>query len=364
MLPDVSKRRKLRGFARKSYDSDQLHLILEGKYSDGYTTKNCVEIIKRMNVYWDESRYLVIESSTIFYLMKDLLEGNFADSDCEILKLYADNIDRGLLGRSMKNVMKMIKSIAAQRNLLKGVKKVIKVNRISNEWEDLLNHFLDDLENRLKYLSNAIMPANVEVTPLGAYMDYLAENHINIYDDIRLFVDNSGVIFDTDDSSVMIYKDHVIRVLSELNDTQIDSLLQKARHAMDLRNKRIEKVKDSIAAEKSASLSAAMEQYETEVLNLCSVAGKLFRKNRTVSANHMARSFADVYLIAAANVDFKLIGYLRRAGRGKFSISNINAASTFTEEEARKAIEIFKSKGPHRIAEMAKVELYSYGIGL
>ena len=363
MLPDVSTRRKLSGYAKADYDNRQIHAAINLKVHDGKTTENCVRIVRRMNQYLDDSRYLVIEASAIFYFMKGLLEGDFQDSDSEIIKLYEQNIDRDLLGSSMKNVMKVIKSVASQRRLTKSVKDVIKKNRINRDWEELLIKFLDDLESRLKYVQDIVIPGNVQNTPMGAYMDYLSRNGISIFEDIALYVDNSGRFYD-DDKSVEVYKDHVMQILCNLDGEATEMLLEKARSGMAYRQAKVEKIRADIAEQKQAAFAVGMEECRSMVLSLCSSAGSTFRRMRITSLLYYSKRCADVWVIAAAIVKPRRSGYLKKCGSGRFSVSCIADASFWeTEESAKKAAAIFCEK-EGRVAEVSKVELYAYGIGI
>lgn len=363
MLPDIKTRRKLWGINKRSYDNRQLHQILDIKNHDGCTTNNCVEIVRRLNDYWEESRYLVIEASTIFMCMKGMSEGEFDHADNEVLRLYSENIDKPLLISSMSNMMRVIKSLAQQRKLVWNVKKVIKKNRINQDWEDLLTEFIVDLEKRMKYVSEIVIPANVENTPMGAYMDYLSRMGIDILEDIRLYIDNNGNVFDDDDESVMIYKDHVLRILCELDREMAEALVEKARKGMESRRIRIESAKKESEAEKIAKTSAGLEECKAMVLSLCSSAGPVFRKHRTRSLYYRSKHYSDVWVVSAASVFPRRTGYLKRSG-GRFCVSNVENATIFnTQEEADSAARSFRECGPARVAEIANVELYSFGIG-
>lgn len=364
MLPDISTRRKLIGYAKADYDNRQIHEAINLKVHDGKTTENCVRIIRRMNQYLDDSRYLVIEASAIFYFIKGLLEGDFQDSDCDIIRLYDQNIDKDLLGSSMKNVMKVIKSVASQRRLTKAVKDVIKKNRINRDWEELLIKFLDDLESRLKYVQDIVIPGNVQNTPMGAYMDYLDSKGITIFEDIALYVDNSGRLFDADDKSIEIYNDHVLQVLCNLDGEAAEMLLEKARSGMAYRQAKVEKIRADEAEQKQAAFAVGMEECRALVLGLCSGAGSAFRRMRVTSLLYYSKRCADVWVIAAATVKPRRSGYLRKSGRGHFSVSCVADASFWeTEESAKEAADIFcETEG--RVAEVSKVELYAYGIGI
>lgn len=365
MLPDISIRRKLYGIDRKHYDERQLHAILDMKNHDNCTTNNCVGIVRRMNKYFEDSRYIVVETSTIFYCMRAMMDGEFDGADCEVLRLYEENIDRGLLASSMRNVMNVTQSIAAQRRLIKSVKPVIKKNRLNRDWEELLNTLMDDLEKRMKYVTEIVIPANVQNTPMGAYMDYLSNMGVDILEDIRLYIDNNGSIFDSDDKSVQVYKDHVLQILCNLDDEMAERLVEKARAGMEARRKRIEKIRTEEEAEKAAKTAAKMEECRAIVLQLCSIAGKTFRKMRKDSLIRYSIRNSEIWVVAAAQAKPMRTGYLRRAGSGKFGISNAGYASFFrSQEEARNAADTFCRSGANRVAEIAKVELYAYGIGI
>lgn len=364
VLPDISKRRKLYGYAKSDYDNEKLHAAISLKVHDGRTSENCVRIVRRMNQYLADSRYLVVEASAIFYFMKGLLEGDFQDSDCEIIRLYDQNIDRDLLGSSMKNVMKVIKSVASQRRLTKSVKDVIKKNRINRDWEELLIKFLDDLESRLKYVQNIVIPGNVQNTPMGAYMDYLDSKGMTIFEDIALYVENSGRFFDDDDESAEVYKDHVLQILCNLDGEATEMLLEKARSGMEYRQAKIEKIRADEAEQKLAAFAAGMDECRALVLGLCSSAGSAFRRTRMTSLLYYSKRCADVWVIAAATVKPRHSGYLRKSGKGRFYVSGVSNASIWeTEEAAKEAAAIFCEQEGH-VAEVSKVELYAYGIGI
>jgi hypothetical protein len=317
-----------------------------------------------MNQYLADSRYLVVEASAIFYFMNGLYEGDFQDSDCEIIRLYDQNIDKDLLGSSMKNVMKVIKSVASQRRLTKSVKDVIKKNRINRDWEELLIKFLDDLESRLKYVQDIVIPGNVQNTPMGAYMDYLDSKGITIFEDIALYVDNSGRLFDADDKSVEIYNDHVLQVLCNLDGDATEMLLEKARSGMAYRQAKVEKIRADEAEQKLAAFAVGMEECQALVLGLCSGAGSAFRRMRITSLLYYSKRCADVWVIAAATVKPRRSGYLKKSGSGRFSVSCVVDASIWeTEKAAKEAAAIFCEKEGH-VAEVSKVELYAYGIGI
>lgn len=364
MLPDVSTRRKLSGYAKNDYDSQQIRAAINLKVHDGRTTENCVRIVRRMNQYLDDSRYLVIEASAIFYFMKGLLEGDFQDSDSEIIRLYDQNIDKDLLGSSMKNVMKVIKSVASQRRLVRGVKSVIKKNRINRDWEELLTKFLDDLEARLKYVQDIVIPGNVQNTPMGAYMDYLDSKEITIFEDIALYVDNSGRLFDADDKSIEIYNDHVLQVLCNLDGDATEMLLEKARSGMAYRQAKVEKIRADEAEQKQAEFAVGMDECRSMVLSLCSSAGSTFRRMRITSLLYYSKRCADVWVIAAANVKPRRSGYLKKCGSGRFSVSCVADASIWETEEAAKEAAVIFCEKEGRVAEVSKVELYAYGIGI
>ena len=105
MLPDIKKRRFLKGFDRMQYDSAQLHAVLDLKNHDGHTTKNGFAIIRRMNSYFEDSRRLIVEASVVFLFVKDLLDDNADYMDCEILQAYKNNFDKTLIGPTVKNMM-------------------------------------------------------------------------------------------------------------------------------------------------------------------------------------------------------------------------------------------------------------------
>lgn len=365
MLPDISKRRRLWGLDRKKYDDSQLHAIIDMKNNDGCTTNNCVPIVQRMNVYLDESRGLIVEASAIFYFMLDLVKGKYAESESVVIQMYDENIDKGLLGASLKNMMRMIKSLSRQRKLCKKVKHVIKCNKLSGDWAELLNNFMDDLDKRLMYIREVPIPANLVNTPMGAYVDYLGMMGMTVSEDIRLFMNTSGDIFDNDDQSVKLYKDHVMGILCSLDGGMAQTLVDKARPGMDARRRRIENGVAADEANKAAETAASLEECRETVLSMCSAAGGKFRRMRRNGLMILAKNHADVYVVAAATVKPKRIGYLSRCGKGKFNVSRVDRASFFkTEEEARQAVQVFQDGGENRVAEIAKIELLSYGFGI
>lgn len=365
MLPDVSKRRMLYGYARKDYDSKKLKSILDWECNDGVTTDNCVDIVKRMNGYLEKSRYLVVEASAIFLFLKDLLDSKYADSECEIIKLYNENASNGLLGGAVKNMMKIIKSVASQRNLIRKVKPVIKVNRISYDWDGLLNCTLDAMERRINYLKTIIIPANMENTPMDAYIHYLEEKNIDIFDDINAFIKNNGSIYDKDDTSAEKYKEHVMRILCDLDSEIADQLVEDIRRKSEVLNKRIEESQKEKKAESMSAKIAGIEECKGQVLSMCSDAAKTFRKMRKSSLEYRAKTCADVWVVPAAAMSPRRYGYLKKAGSNRFSISSVMNGTIFnTEEEAKKAAKLFCRATDEHVAEVAKVELYSYGIGM
>lgn len=366
MLPDISKRRKLYGMALKDFDRRQLHAIIDPKNNDGCTTKNCVEILRRMNGYLEESRYLVIETSAVFYFMKALYEGEFQDVDSVVLRTYNDYIDRGFLGSSMRNIMRVTKSIASQRRLVKAVSKSIKINKVNKDWEELLNKFLDGLEGRIKYVSEIVVPANIKHTPMAAYMDYLERNGMDIFEDIRIFIENSGGIYDEDDKSVEIYKEHVLSILCSIDNEVAEALVEKVRTEMDVWKQRVEHRAAEREASRIMKAAAETEECRAIVLGLCSRAGKDFRTLRKRSLNYSAKRTADAWVVAAAAIKpGKRTGYLKCSGSGKFSISKVENATIFnSQEKAVEAAMAFREAGEARIAEVAKIELYDYGIGI
>lgn len=365
MLPDVSKRRMLYGYALKDYDSKKLKSILDWECNDGVTTDNCVFIVKRMNEYLENSRYLTVEMSAIFLFLKDLLDSKYADSECEIISLYNENASNGLLGSAVKNMMKIIKSVAAQRNLIKKVKRVIKVNRISYDWDGLLNRTLDDMERRINYLKTIIIPANMENTPMDAYVNYLKEKNIDIFDDINTFIKNNGSIYDKDDTSAEKYKEHVMRILYGLDPGTSDRFVEDIRRKSEVLNKRIEESQKEKKAESMSAKIVAMDECKAQVLSMCSDAGEAFRTMRKTSLEYRAKNFSEVWVVPVAAMHPRRYGYLKKAGSNRFSISSVMNGTIFnTEEEAKKAAKLFCRGTDERVAEVAKVELYSYGIGI
>ena len=111
--------------------------------------------------------------------------------------------------------------------------------------------------------------------------------------------------------------------------------------------------------------AAKMEECRAIVLQLCSSAGKTFRKMRKDSLIRYSIRNSEVWVVAAAHAKPMRTGYLRRAGSGKFAVSNVDNTSFFrSQEEAKAAAGMFCRSGVNRVAEIAKVELYEYGIGI
>lgn len=362
MLPDVSKRRKLFGYNLKDYDSKKLKEILELKNNDGITTPNCVRIVRGINEFLDESKYLIVQASAIFYFLKDLDEGKLDGSHSEVIRVYAENIDPGLLDTSLHNVMKIMQSLAAQRRFFRAVKDVIKVNRINKDWENLLDKQLEALNNRIMRLREISIPANLDYTPMGAYSAYLAMSGVTVYDDIRTFVENSWAVYEDTDAIIGPYKDHVVEILCSVDDCIVEDLLKKAREGVAIRNRRLELIKQSVEQSKAAELDKAAEDAREIVFGLCSNAGRTFRRERANSLMTRARKCSSVWVVAAGRAKPFKTGYLNYISTsGRASITTVMSARIFdTEESARKAAEVFRSQNDFQFAEVAEVDLYSY----
>jgi hypothetical protein len=364
MLPDISTRERLFGLDRKNYDGRMIKKILNIKKHDGCTTRNAVGIIKRINGYLDDSRCFVIQCSVIFMFLRDMKRGDIKADGNAILEAYCDNVDGVMIGQAMNNLMRITKSVAKQRSLAKAVKPVIKQNKLSSEWASLLNDWLDGLEKRIPWLRENIIPENMSYTPLGAYANYLSGGGVDVYDDIAKFVKNDGSVFDNGDETAQAYIDHVLGILSGLGVEDTARLLSIAQEEFDRRNKRLNRIASVKKREEAEKTRKAVDAAGEEVLCLCSAAGKKFRAERVNALKIRAKSYGDVYVVAAVRpfVNAMCSGYLTKRTKKIWCITNVRDARIFnTQEEAQKAADEFKTQGENLFAEVAKVELAAYG---
>ena len=367
MLPNISKRNQLFGFDRRRYDSVQLHAAINLKVHDGFTSDNAVDIIKRINGYLEESRYLVIQGSVIFMFIRDIRDGKLEAEGNMLLDAYCKNIDKAVLSQSMSNIIRVVKSIASQRRLMQSAKPFIKKNKISRDWDNLLNSTLDDLDERMKYLREIIIPENIIYTPFGAYINYLKDNRgITIYEDILNYVPNNGSLFDDDGSATaLIYMQHVVEILRRIDDKkEIDKLIQSANNAFEERSKRLEKIKKDHENVMAQKYKRDAEEAKEIVLALCSVAEKDFCNERSRTLKYWAKNCTQAFVIAASRINPVKSGYLCR-DRGKWCVTNVRRAKVFTtEESALKAAEEYRAQGDNLFAEISRIDLFAhFGFG-
>ena len=249
MLPDVSKRKTMWGYARRSYDNAMIHKIIAvpEKNYDGGTTRNAVPIIKRMNVYLQESRYLAIKMYVLAEVFREIRNGSYQDSDtgCGIFRTYAENIPSALANRAVKNCAGVGKSISAQRRLFKMVKDVIKVNKINRDWEDLLKSQLDYVEERMDYVTRVTLMENMRGTPIEIFVKYLEKNGKTLNEDIESFIENNPGLYDdiNADPAVIAYKQHIESVLDRnSNEKDLHELIQEGLHQLEQKAKRDERL--------------------------------------------------------------------------------------------------------------------------
>lgn len=363
MLPDISKIKKLYGFDKKQYENECIHKLVEWQNHDGVTSAGGAYIVRRINDYLVESRCLIVQASAIFYFMHDMVNGDLQACGSEIIDIYTQEIDKSVLGVAMRNTMSCIKSVASQRRLAISVKKNVKKNKITKDWEYLLNGFIDGLTSRLDYLKKTVIPANLESTPMGAYVIYLEHKNINLYEDISLFIENSGSIYDDDDSSVATYKDHVMDVLCNLDPETISMVLEKSKEKMEVRKRRFEKIRESVEANRREKIERETNDCKAVVLSMCSDAGKVFRRSRVRSMEYWAKKYTHVYVVPAGKIEPLRNGYLKKSG-SKWSVSNVYGANIFcTRDAAENAAAAFREQSETNMAEIAKVELHDYGFG-
>ena len=359
MLQDVSRRNQLGQYDRKFYDSDQIKKMLKIEVHDGITTPNALPIVQAINGYLEDSRYLVVQCSVIFMFLKGLYKNELPCSGCALLEAYFDVVDKRVIGGHMSNMMRITKSLAAQRRLARRVKVVVKKNRISKSWEGLLWSFVDGLKDRMVYLKTGAIMENLRYTPLDAYVRCISGD---IYHDIEKFVRNDGSVFDDDDKTAEKYEQHVIDVLRGLNENEANRLIDVSVAEFERLMTRMERLSRQKKEEDAKAFAERKENAKEEVLALCSRAEKFFVSKRNVSLRALGKKYSVVFAVATVRTNPYKAGYAQRGEKGRWKSAKIENARIFKNiEDATRAAEEFRKQGEGCFAEVAEIDLGKYG---
>ena len=340
MLMDVSKRRRIRSvYDRNRYDSERLRELVSWNKHDGLTNAAGVACVRRLNEYIEESRYLLIKFWVLFMILRDIREGRYEDDPgCgDLFKAYAAYLAPNV-GSAMSNVVRSAKSITAQRKLFIQVKWVLKQNKLSKDWYDLVMDQCTGLEKRIRYLSDVTLPANIQGTPLELYMQVLEQEGVSVDRDIEYYVSSDVVIFEdfTGDEQLQAYKDHVIKVLSEHNgDASMHGLYENAMTRLRTLDERRRAREAEAEAEQTASEKKMFEDGREYVFAMCSqITDDVSRMRPTSIERHKAHGTRLFFVPAAVVRNGKVrTGYLR-TDNGRPCVCRLRYARAFSDAES------------------------------
>lgn len=357
MLPKLNNK-KMYGFARNDYESKMAKALLDVKDHDGFTNPAGARLVRTYNDYLQDAKSFIIHASVIFLFMKSMYYGSVENP---VVERYCQAVDRAVIGRAMGNVMRMTRSVASQRKLMRGIKNTIKKNMITQDWDDILSGQIAQAKERLARLRATVIPANLYYTPLGVYSKYLQESGRTIFQDIDDFVGTSGTIFD-DEQIVQPYFDHVLEVMSQIPAEEFEALIGDALKELDRQIGLKAQMRQMKKDDEDASFQQSLEQCQQDVLALCSRAEKVFVHVKNLYMARLKDSHTSVWVVCASRVNTPYLGYLSSNGkRGwRVSASPKRARVFLDKEEAERAVDDFRSKGAGCIAETAEIEIAKY----
>ena len=360
MLPKLSNRKKMFGFARKDYESKMAKSLLDVKEHDGFTNVAGARLVRAYNEYLSEALSFTIHTSVMFMFMKAMYDKKI---DNPVIQKYYDAVDNVVLGHAMSNVMRITRSVASQRKLLRGIKNTIKKNPVTPDWNEVLSVQLDQAQKRLDRLKTTIIPANLYYTPLSVYSKRLERSGKTIFQDIDEFVGITGMIFE-DDYFTQDYFDHVLNVLNQVPAKEFDQLISDAMQELDRRLTINGQLKEMKQKEAEDNFKAKLEQYHQEVLALCSRAEKIFIIKRKNYLSRIKNSQNSVWVVCAIRVKQMYKGYLRNKGNGQWSVTTSpeRAKVFFSAEDAQAIADAFKAKDASNLAEIAEIRIGEYGL--
>lgn len=360
MLPELSKRNKIFGLARKDYESKMARGLLDVKDHDGFTNKAGAQLVRAYNKYLSEALDFTIHTSVMFMFMKAMYDKKI---DNPIIQKYCDAVDNVVLGHAMSNVMRITRSVASQRKLLRGIKNTVKKNPVTPDWYEVLTDQLEQAQKRLDRLKTTIIPVNLYYTPLGVYSKRLERSSKTIFQDIDEFVGTTGMIFE-DDYFTQDYFNHVLNVLQQVPAAEIDHLIIDAMQELDRRLAINSQLKEMKQKEAQDNLEAKLEQCQQEVLALCSRAEKIFVIKRKGYLSRVKNNRNSVWVVCAIRVKQMYKGYLHYNGNGQWRVTTSpeKAKIFFSAEDAQAIADAFKDKDSNNLAEIAEIRIGVYDL--
>ncbi len=363
MLPKLNNK-KMYGFVRKDYESKMAKSLLDVEDHDGFTNKAGAQLVRAYNKYLSEALDFTIHTSVMFMFMKAMYDKKI---DNPIIQKYCNAVDNVVLGHAMSNVMRITRSVASQRKLLRGIKNTVKKNPVTPDWNEVLAAQLEQAQKRLDRLKTTIIPVNLYYTPLGVYSKRLEQSGKTIFQDIDEFVGTTGMIFE-DDHFTQDYFDHVLYVLHQVPAEEFDQLISDAMQEIDRRlaiNNQLKEIKQKEAED---SFEAKLAQCQQEVLALCSRAEKIFVIKRkgylSRIKNSHRNSVNSVWVVCAIRVKQMYKGYLHYNGNGQWCVTTSpeKAKIFFSAEDAQAIADAFKDKDPNNLAEISEIRIGEYDL--
>lgn len=358
MLPDISKRRMLNRFARNDYDSKMLKNVLRDYYSaglnDGCTTPNAKDIVMRLNEYHLHSRETIFYAFAGISFYKSIHSGAYDSSEIPFLKAYSTPDIKAYALRSERQLWTIARSLAAQRRLARLTKDMVKVNRINKDWENLLNDFLDHINERLNYVNQIVIPEHIKFTPIyllqkelhaegistEEYVDSvrgLEKNEFD-HDTIRKQIEEF-IAENTDDDQLVIWQEEMMTYVRALvNRDEINSRAAKEREEEER--------------------GRIKERVQSDVESMCGAASKLFKNTRR-GGNKRHKYNYTLYAVVGARISRSKTrtsaGYFHRAG-GQFVLTkDFDKATIFTSEKDAEECLSAVRQNPDIVAEIAYI---------
>lgn len=299
MLPDISKRKHMYAMQRRMYDHDMLKKALNRTSNDGVTTRNAKDIVMGLNGYAADA------STTIFYLYaalsfyESIADGAYDECEDGYLHLYGNPAVKSFAKRSARDLWNMVRSIRKHKDLAYAVKSMVKVNKINKDWENLLNGFITDLNNRLEYLMKVVLPEHIKFTPLYLMLQSFDESG----KDVRAYIRSIKTDDAADEKLV------VERVRTAVNDAiagvdkaQLDIWEGELTAAVDTLIKKDIQRTEMVKRDAEDELKRRKERVRDDVLSVCSLADKLFSKYKTTGSARYYCQSPVVYCIMGARI--------------------------------------------------------------
>lgn len=317
MLPDISRRNRLRGYHLGEFDKKAVSDIIDHPpKADGLTNNKGVVVVREMNEYLNESLCTLIQVSVITQLFSE-----------------ADAVLKG-------KTFGICHTIKQQRYIIKKMKNIMKVNKVDDNWYELIKKEMQLLNERLNRIKEISIPLLLEPTPYAVYLRCMREQEKTPFEDMEHFIHNDISIYEdmNNNEEYLAYCEHVQEIIDK-NTTEEDLIeIERARARVERRKAYKQSVYDR---EKAEYVKKKRDEAEEIVMAMSSNIDKQMKKICPDRLYRIRNSRADKYVVVAARVPTSKtakvrIGYVIKGGDRVSTTSNIRKASLMNREDAEK----------------------------